>query len=130
MMQMMGAMGGDHGMGDFSGGVMGQLFSQFDTNGDGTVTADEARAGLTAQLEKYDANGDGTLSLDEFQALHSDIVREGMVDRFQALDNDGDGQVTVDEITAPAELIGKMQGLMGGATTQAPATSQDMMNDN
>ncbi len=133
------AIGGLPGGSMMGGGMMRQLFDQFDTDGNGIVSADEARAGLAAQLEKYDANGDGVLSLGEFEALHADFLRETMVDRFQALDNDGDGQVTLDEITAPARMIERMQSLhdardatrSGGADT-APVmgTAPDMMNDN
>ncbi|MFQ5623024.1 MAG: EF-hand domain-containing protein [Paracoccaceae bacterium] len=113
MMQMMmrhmqgqgfGAMGKMGGL-----GMMGGLMADLDADGDGTLTADEARTGLQLLLTKYDADGNGTLSLDEFAALHADALRERMVDRFQALDNDGDGQVTADEITVPADMIARMQ---------------------
>ncbi len=122
MMQMMRMMGGQMGGGmGGQGAMMGALAEKFDTNGDGVVTADEARAGLKAQLEKYDADGNGTLSLDEFQKLYADLTRERMVDRFQALDNDGNGQVTEDEITAPAKRLEWMQKRHDALDAQRPA---------
>ncbi len=115
MMQMMKAMHAQGGMmgGAMMGGAspMAGLIKSFDTDGDGTVSAQEMQAGLAAKLAEYDANGDATLSIDEFETLHSALIREKMVDRFQALDADGDGQVTEQELTAAAE---RMKGAMGG----------------
>ncbi|SDL74445.1 EF-hand domain-containing protein [Aliiruegeria lutimaris] len=109
----MGMMGGSFGPGMMGGpggpGMMGTVFGDLDADGDGTVTPDEARAGMQAALAQYDSNGDGTLSLDEFEALHSSTIRPMMVDRFQALDADGDGQVTKEEIAAPADWMAQMQ---------------------
>jgi len=104
---MMGMMNG-HGpmMGGHDGAAM---MAEFDTDGDGVVSPEEARAGLTAKLEQYDADGNGTLSLEEFEVLHNDAGRTAMVDRFQWLDDDGDGQVTGDEITRPAEMFAHRQ---------------------
>jgi Ca2+-binding EF-hand superfamily protein len=100
--RMMGGMGGPGMMG-------GALFESFDADEDGTLTPDELRAGLEAQLRTYDADGDGSLSIEEFEVLHSAAIREMMVDHFQALDNDGDGRVTGEEITAPAKRMERMQ---------------------
>jgi len=127
MMGMRGGMGGDMPEGE----MMGKFFLQFDANGDGQVTPDEAKAGLTDLLKKYDTDGNGTLSLQEFQALYADAVRERMVDHFQALDNDGDGQVTVDEITAPAKAMERMQKMHDAWEKQAPKGPESgMMNNN
>lgn len=112
MMKMHGQMGGQMGgMGGADG--MGDMIA-FDANGDGTVSMEEALAGLAAKLAEFDADGDGSLSIAEFEVLNSAAIREQMVDRFQALDNDGDGFVTGEEMAAPAANMGQMgQGGMG-----------------
>lgn len=123
--QMMGGHGsmpmmGD-GMGMMRGGAGGHdmsmmrlMMQRLDADGDGTVTADEARDGLEALLSEYDADGDGTLSLSEFETMHSAIIRETVVDRFQFLDDDGDGQVTANEIVKPADHMERMQSMREG----------------
>jgi len=100
---MGGQMGGNH----MGGNMMGNHMQDFDTDEDGTLSAEELRNGLLAELKKYDADGDGTLSIEEFEALHSARVRNAMVDRFQVFDEDGDGKVTEAEITAHADNAGK-----------------------
>lgn len=127
MMRMHGQMmGGGMGGSAMTGGMgamgpMGAIMDEFDADQDGTLTADELRAGLTAQLGEYDADGDGTLSLSEFEALHAAMVRPAMVDRFQALDEDGDGQVTGEEMTAPADRFARMQKMREAMQAQMPA---------
>ncbi len=98
---MMGGMGGP--------GMMGAFFGDLDADGDGTVSADEVRNGLSAVLTENDGNGDGTLSLEEFQALHDDAIRPQMVDRFQAFDEDDDGQLTPEEFAASADWMAQIQ---------------------
>ena len=108
---MMGGMG-KPGAGPAGGMMMGGMkMLMMDADNDGTVTAEEARAGLTAKLKEFDADGDGALSIAEFEALHSANIREQMVDRFQGFDNDGDGQVTLEEMTAPASRMERMQAM-------------------
>jgi len=128
----MGSMGGQgHLMGGMgktgagpAGGMMmgGMKMPMMDADNDGTVTAEEARAGLTAKLKEFDADGDGSLSIAEFETLHSANIREQMVDRFQRFDNDGDGQVTLEEMTAPASRMERMQVMK----SQAGGMGQNM----
>ena len=58
-----------HGM--MRGGMMGggnrYALLNFDADKDGTLSAEELRAGMLGDLKTYDTNGDGT-PLDEFQA--------------------------------------------------------------
>jgi len=112
-------------------GMMPAMMQDFDTDGDGQVTPEEAQAGLQALLEKYDADGNGTLSLDEFEALHNDAARDVTVDRFQWLDDDGDGQITADEIAKPADMMARMQsmGQMHG-DSDGEHSGKSMMDDN
>jgi len=134
MRMMMSMQGGMMGGGMGGNGPMGALLGNFDANGDGTVTPQEVRDGMTALLKKYDTDGSGTLSLDEFEALYSATIRERMVDRFQALDNDGDGQVTGAEITAPADRLERMQtmsaGQVRGQGSMKDGTQQGPMMEN
>jgi Ca2+-binding EF-hand superfamily protein len=91
-----------HGWGDRAGrGPGAMLFDRFDADGDGAVTADEARGVAADGLARFDADGDGTLSLEEFAGLHAEITRARMVDAFQRLDADGDGAVTAAEMDRP-----------------------------
>lgn len=112
----MGMMGSGGPMGGVGQGMMGggaSLMSlgleRFDADGDGTVTPEEAHAGLQALIAEYDADGDEALSLAEFETLHSALIRESMVDRFQFLDDDGDGAVSVAEIVKPADMMERME---------------------
>lgn len=113
MMQMHAQMMGGGGP---AGGMvmMGTIMERLDTNGDGTVTSQEANEGLQALLAEYDADGDEDLSLAEFETLHSALIRETMVDRFQFLDADGDGAVTAAEIVEPADMMGRMETMRNG----------------
>lgn len=137
MSGMMGGQGGMSGMmahmQKMGGGMMGgmgpmSMMLAFDTDGDGIVSPEELRTGLQAKLGEFDADGDGSLSISEFETLHSAMIRETMVDRFQYLDADGDGIVTAGEMTAPADVMTRMQSMRGGVDQD---TSNDsMMNDN
>ena len=116
---MMGSAAGPMGFG-MTGGQFGEAF---DADGNGTVTPEELRAGLAAQLKQYDSDGDGSLSIAEFEALHNAMTRNFMVDRFQALDEDGDGRITGDEMAAPANWMERMQMMR----SQAPVASGEQM---
>ena len=128
MMRMHGQMMGGDMMGSAAGpmgfGMTGGQFGEaFDADGNGTVTPEELRAGLAAQLKQYDSDGDGSLSIAEFEALHNAMTRNFMVDRFQALDEDGDGKITGDEMAAPANWMERMQMMR----SQAPVASGEQM---
>jgi len=103
------------GMGMMGGGasLMGMAMQQFDADGDGTVTSQEAHEGLQALLAEYDADGDEALSLAEFETLHSALIRETTVDRFQFLDDNGNGAVTAAEIVKPADMMERMETMRG-----------------
>ncbi|MBW6506866.1 MAG: calcium-binding protein [Rhodobacteraceae bacterium] len=116
--------GGMHG-GEMPGGfaMMGgnsaahdAHFAAVDTNGDGTLSAEEIAAGIKAELANYDTDANGTLSLEEFTAMHAEMQAEALrtmtVRAFQMHDADGDGQVTEAEMTAMAGQMGQM-GQMG-----------------
>jgi Ca2+-binding EF-hand superfamily protein len=125
MMHRMHARGGDHMGYGMMGNHMGANLHTFDTDDDGSVSAEELRNGLLAELKKYDTDGDGTLSIGEFELLHSAHNRNKMVDRFQALDEDGDGKVTKDEISARAD---KMEKRMKLHSTAMPMNQMKQMH--
>ncbi|MDP2061480.1 MAG: calcium-binding protein [Phaeovulum sp.] len=97
-------------------------FAAVDTNGDGTLSAEEIAAGIKAELAKYDTDANGTLSLEEFTAMQTEMhaemqaefARTMTVRAFQMHDADGDGQITEVEMTALAGQMGQM-GQMGAA---------------
>ncbi len=68
--------------------------SEFDTNGDGQVTAAEAQAGLATLFAKIDTNVDKYLSLAEVQAWRE----SEQVTRFTALDVNKNGKLELVEL--------------------------------
>ncbi len=98
-------------MGGF--GRLAQLFEEYDSNSDGSLTQAEIDAGRAAQLGSFDTDGNGTLNLSEYEALWMDAMRERMVDRFQANDADGDGEVTVEEFGARFARLVQMMDRTG-----------------
>ena len=48
-----------------------------DTNGDGTLTAEEHAAGSKRMFEKMDTNKDGFVSKDELAAGHAKMMKKG-----------------------------------------------------
>lgn len=97
---------------------------QYDRNGDGLVSRDEAQAAprLAASFDRLDANKDGQLTRDELRAgrpqagdahrARLDANKDGMISReearptqrlsqnFDALDTDKDGQLSAAEMRA------------------------------
>ena len=97
----------------------------WDANGDGAISAAEAKTGLQALLKKYDADSDGNLSKQEFAALAADFAR-GLADRpFAMLDADADGRISAEELTFPAQMMARMQAWRGAAApAEAPPQKQ------
>lgn len=120
-----GMMGG--GMGMMMGGAHGYAMTNFDTDNDGTLSAEEITAGIQSELTTYDADGDGTLSLNEFAAMHAAHTRLMTVRAFQMHDVDGDAQVTEAEMAAMADM---MQRQMAGPQDGMPGMGQGMMGNN
>ncbi len=91
-MGKMGGYGGHHGQ------ALEQMFKQFDTNRDGTITAAEMDERIATTLSDNDGNSDGSLNLAEFENVWMTHTRFKMVDMFQRIDEDGDGQITEAEM--------------------------------
>lgn len=101
-----------------------KIFSGADSNGDGTLTADEIATDMAAHappgasasadtatmaanlVSKADANGDGVLSLDEFKAAapphgaHGGGDMDAAAKKKDPLDTNGDGKVSMAELLA------------------------------
>jgi Ca2+-binding EF-hand superfamily protein len=128
----MGMMGGHHGMmgsgmGMMPGGAATHAMTAFDTDNDGTLSAEEITAGIQAELETYDTDGNGTLSLEEFAEMHAVHTRLMTVSAFQMHDTDGDAQVTEAEMAAMAEM---MQRHIAGQQDGSPRMGRGMMSNN
>jgi len=120
-----GMMGG--GMGMMMGGAQTYAMTNFDTNSDGTLSAEEMTAGIQAELTTYDTDANGSLSLEEFAGMHTAPTRSMTVRAFQMHDADGDAQVTEAEIAARAEMI---QRHMAGHQDEMPGMGRGMMGNN
>ncbi len=72
-----------------------------DSNGDGQISLEEARAGLPGVYEHFDfldANDDGQISKGEFERLRDPAaLRTELLARLQAADKDGNGKLDLAE---------------------------------
>ncbi len=68
----------------------GKMFQKLDTDGSGTVSRAEARAGQGRLFARLDTDGDGTISRQEFQVMANK--------RFATFDLDGDGEISLGEV--------------------------------
>ena len=97
---------------------MTDQMAKFDTDADGTLSAEEIAAAIKSQLATYDTDANGTLSLAEFTTMHAEVQAEQLaqmnVRAFQMHDADGDAQVTEAELAAMAENMGQMFGTQAG----------------
>jgi Ca2+-binding EF-hand superfamily protein len=119
------------------------LFTQMDSNSDGSLSSDELARGMKDLLpppttmefaqtrgmggpgpgsdhlfEKVDTDGDGSISQDELQVLSDKIKADTGKDTsqdFSKLDSDGDGKLSQAEFDA-----GRPQPPQGQQTAQAP----------
>ncbi len=74
------------------------LLQALDTNGDGTLSADEIQH-ATDTLLKLDRNHDGQLTPDEYLSQRTDAQpADDTVQRLMAFDRNGDGVLTADEL--------------------------------
>jgi Ca2+-binding EF-hand superfamily protein len=84
-------------------------FKQADTNGDGMLSRDEAKAlpMISKHFDEIDTNHDGQLTADELRAFHQKMHGERQAKagaRFKKLDTDGDGRISKAEAQAAPRL--------------------------
>lgn len=80
----------------------GNRLSDYDTNGDGTVTTAEIVAVKTADFNTADADSSADLTLAEFLNIENTIQTRRIATAFTALDTDLDSNITLAEFTASA----------------------------
>jgi hypothetical protein len=83
---------------------------QADTNGDGLISRDEAKAlpRLAKHFDEIDTNHDGQISADEMRAAHEKRKAEHdktRADHWKKLDTNGDGRISLEEAKAGAPRL-------------------------
>ena len=90
-----------------------------DTNGDGLISRDEAKAlpMIAKHFDEIDTNHDGQLSPDEMRAFHQKMraqheqMREQrFAEHFRKIDTDGDGRISLAEAQANAPRLAEHFG--------------------
>ena len=84
-----------------------ERLKQADTNGDGMLSRDEAKAlpRLAKHFDEIDANHDGQITADEMHAFHETHRGQMRAARWKKLDANGDGRVSLDEARANAPRL-------------------------
>jgi len=90
---------------DQPGGKLETAFKKADTDSDGTLTKDEAKAmpRVEKNFDAIDTDKDGTVSLEEIRASMKKTgkaMHDRAVERFKSADKDNDGTLTKDEAKA------------------------------
>ncbi len=80
-------------------------FEQMDANKDGNLTQAEVDAFRAERATAMDSNGDGVVTFEEAKAARQAKREERARARFMRQDANGDGVVTVDEIGSRADQM-------------------------
>ncbi len=84
-----------------------ERIKQADTNGDGMISRDEAKAlpKLLERFDEIDTNRDNQLSKDELRAFHEKRREAMRAEHWKKLDTNGDGRISLDEAKANAPRL-------------------------
>ncbi len=82
-------------------GMGANSFEKLDTNKDGVITLEEAKAAHSAAFTKMDSNRDNFLTKEEIKAFHEAQKQEGMANKqnehFKKMDADNNGSISKTE---------------------------------
>lgn len=96
------------------------VYKAFDTDGNGTVTAAEAEAGVAALHGRHDADGDGRLSAAEFETVLAEVSKGFAARPFAMLDADGDKAISAEEMAFPVTMMARMRAWRDAAPETGP----------
>ena len=84
-------------------GAMLERLKQADTNADGMLNRDEAKAlpMISKHFDEIDADHDGQVTAEELRAFH----QKRQAEHWKKLDTDGDGRISRDEAKANAPRL-------------------------
>ena len=88
-------------------GAMLERLKQADTNADGMLNRDEAKAlpMISKHFDEIDANHDGQITTEELRAFHKARAAERQAAHWKKIDTDGDGRISRAEAQANAPRL-------------------------
>ena len=88
-------------------GHMLDRLKQADTNGDGMLSRDEAKAlpMISKHFDEIDANHDGQVTMEELRAFHKARAGQRHAEHWKKIDTDGDGRISRAEAQANAPRL-------------------------
>ena len=96
-------------------GHMAERLKAADTNGDGMISRDEAKAlpRILKNFDAIDANHDGQLTMEELHAFHKaqHVGRAGHAGGLMKLDTDKDGRISKAEAQAAPRLAERFDAI-------------------
>jgi Ca2+-binding EF-hand superfamily protein len=113
------AVAAPEGAGGHRHGAMLERIKAADTNGDGLISKEEAKAlpMIAKHFDEIDTDGNGQLSPDELRAFHEkmraqheQMQAQRFAEHFRKIDTDGDGRISLAEAQANAPRLAEHFG--------------------